>query len=294
MNTTINKWTDDEKTYVISKFKSGKSIEDIANSGKIKRSRYAIELKAYNSVYDLLQSGMTHDEVATEYNRSKKEIIEIEKKIFEMKQNDKSKIDTNTPYYNDGGYKYNESNISSSVIDFNDIHHFNRTMHVVLNFYENIDRLNTLKKNKIIDDEFYNDLIKKTNDFAIDKNKILSALSDKGDKATKSEKSEKSEKSDKNKLKPVKVKKSDTESETDEEKSFKKNEEKSFKKNEEKSFKKDEEKSFKKNEEKSFKKDEEKSFKKDEEKSFKKSFKNEQDDDGKYDEVPKKLKKRLL
>jgi len=258
MSYTANKWTDDEKSYVVSKFKSGKSIDEIANSGKITRSRYAIELKVYNTVYDMLQTGMTHEEVAEDFNRSKKEIIEIEKKIFDMKQNDmkqnneksKVKIEKNTPYFNDGGYSCSESNISNSVIDFNDIHHFNRTLHIVLNFYENIDRLNTLKKNKTIDDDFYNDLIKKVNEFVIDKEKIISTLNEKYDKSDnfdKPIKKSKDKSKENNNL-------SDTESVKDSVKESKK-----------------------------------------EFKSTKSTNSTKYDnDDGKYDEVPKKLKKRLF
>ncbi len=259
MSYTANKWTDDEKSYVISKFKSGKSIDDIATSGKITRSKYAIELKVYNTIYDMLQMGMTHDEVAEEFNRSKKEIINIEKKIFDMKQNDdKSKVkhEKNTPYYNDGGYKYTDSNISSLNIDFNDIHHFNRTMHIVLNFYENIDRLNTLKKNKIIDDDFYNDLIKKTKEFVIDKNKILSILSEKNI----------DNKVNKDIIDTQKSKKINNNNDDD-------------------------------NDNDNDTSDTESVSKKYTEKPIKKSFKsskNDDGDDGKYDELPKKLKKRLF
>jgi hypothetical protein len=283
MSYTANKWTDDEKSYVISKFKSGKSIDDIANSGKITRSKYAIELKVYNTIYDMLQMGMTPEEVAEDFNRSKKEIVEIEKKIFDMKQNDmkqnneksKVKIEKNTPYFDNGGYKYNSSNnfndlndlndlndinISSTVNDFNDIHHFNRTMHIVLNFYENIDRLNTLKKNKTIDDDFYNDLIKKTNNFVIDKEKILNSL---------------------NNIKEFKDNNNDIE-------------DKPKKKSKENSKNKDDNDNDNDNNNNNNDADSIKDSKKNKD-NFKSTKSSKYDnDDGKYDEVPKKLKKRLF
>ena len=283
MSYTANKWTDDEKSYVISKFKSGKSIDDIANSGKITRSKYAIELKVYNTIYDMLQMGMTSEEVAEDFNRSKKEIVEIEKKIFDMKQNDmkqnneksKVKIEKNTPYFDNGGYKYNSSNnfndlndlndlndinISSTVNDFNDIHHFNRTMHIVLNFYENIDRLNTLKKNKTIDDDFYNDLIKKTNNFVIDKEKILNSL---------------------NNIKEFKDNNNDIE-------------DKPKKKSKENSKNKDDNDNDNDNNNNNNDADSIKDSKKNKD-NFKSTKSSKYDnDDGKYDEVPKKLKKRLF
>ena len=49
-------------------------------------------------------------------------------------------------------------------------------MDTVLQFYENITRLNKLKKDNIIDESFYNDLIKKLNIFSFDKNKIICSL----------------------------------------------------------------------------------------------------------------------
>ena len=283
MSYTANKWTDDEKSYVISKFKSGKSIDDIANSGKITRSKYAIELKVYNTIYDMLQMGMTPEEVAEDFNRSKKEIVEIEKKIFDMKQNDmkqnneksKVKIEKNTPYFDNGGYKYNSSNnfndlndlndlndinISSTVNDFNDIHHFNRTMHIVLNFYENIDRLNTLKKNKTIDDDFYNDLIKKTNNFVIDKEKILNSLNN-----IKEFNNNNNDIEDKPKKKSKENSKNKDDNDNDNDNNNNNNDADSIK-------------DSKKNKD-----------------NFKSTKSSKYDnDDGKYDEVPKKLKKRLF
>jgi hypothetical protein len=50
----MNKWTDDEKSFVINKFKDGLSIEEIHKTGKISRSKYAIELKVYNHIYDFI------------------------------------------------------------------------------------------------------------------------------------------------------------------------------------------------------------------------------------------------
>ena len=294
MSYTANKWTDDEKSYVISKFKSGKSIDDIANSGKITRSKYAIELKVYNTIYDILQMGMTPEEVAEDFNRSKKEIVEIEKKIFDMKQNDmkqnneksKVKIEKNTPYFDNGGYKYNSSNssnssndlndinISSTLNDFNDIHHFNRTMHIVLNFYENIDRLNTLKKNKIIDDNFYNDLIKKTNLFVIDKEKILNSLNNNNIKEIKDKEIKNKEiKNNKNDIEDKPKKKSKENSKNDDDNNDNNDNNNDNNNNDTESIK-----DSKKNKD-----------------NFKSTKPSKYDnDDGKYDEVPKKLKKRLF
>ena len=187
-----NIWTDEEKDYVVSKYKKGHTFEDMANSGKIKRSAYAIELKLSNIIYDKMQNGYTYGELSDEFNKPEKDIIDMEKKIFEMK----NKSNNQTPYTNDGGYVVNQSN---SQFDFGDMHHINRTMHVVLNFYENIDRLNKLKQNKLIDEQFYNDLMKGINEFTFDKKKILDSLklSNKSDKSEKSEKTEKTEKTDK-------------------------------------------------------------------------------------------------
>jgi hypothetical protein len=49
-------------------------------------------------------------------------------------------------------------------------------MNTVLHFYENISRLNKLKQEKIIDDDFYNALIKQLNEFKFDKDKIISNI----------------------------------------------------------------------------------------------------------------------
>lgn len=193
-----NIWTDDEKDYVISKYKKGLTFEEMANSGKIKRSAYAIELKLSNIIYDKMQNGFSYAELSNEFNKPEKDIIDMEKKIFEMK----NKSNNQTPYTNDGGYVLNQTN---NIYDFSDIHHINRTMHVVLNFYENIDRLNKLKQNKLIDNDFYNDLMKGINEFTFDKKKILDSLN--SFKIT--IKTEKTEKSDKKILKQNKSEDSD-------------------------------------------------------------------------------------
>lgn len=163
----MNKWTDDEKKYVIKKYKEGYTPEEINKTGKINRSIYAIELKIYNTIYDQLQSGDTHEDIAKEYKKSEKEIKAIEKKIFEMK----NKSDNQTPYTNDGGYVFN-----ASQLDFSELHHVNRIMNNVLYFYENISRLNKLKEDKIIDEDFYNAIVKKLDKINIDKDKLLNSL----------------------------------------------------------------------------------------------------------------------
>jgi hypothetical protein len=43
----MNKWTDDEKNFIITEYKSGKSIDEIHQMGRIKRSKYEIECKLY-------------------------------------------------------------------------------------------------------------------------------------------------------------------------------------------------------------------------------------------------------
>jgi len=150
----MNKWTDNEKDFIIEEFKKGNSIEDIFNMGKINRSKFAIECKLYGHIYDLLQNGNTHDELAKTFNQSKKEIKAIESKVFEMR----NKSDIKTMYTNDDGYKYQETN---NILDLNDFYHVNRTMNTLLNYYENIERLNKLKLSNTIDEEFYNQLINK-------------------------------------------------------------------------------------------------------------------------------------
>ena len=166
----MNKWTDDEKDFVLSQFKLGKTVDEIFNMNKIKRSRYAIECKIYGHIYDLIQSGSTHKNIAKEFDRTKEEIKEIEQKAFEMR----NKSDNKTMYTQDGGYVYGEK--KSNIIDLNDFHHINRTMNTVLSYYENINRLNILKTNKIIDDQFYTDLMKKLNEFTFDKQKIIDSI----------------------------------------------------------------------------------------------------------------------
>ena len=169
----MNKWTDEEKKYVMKKYKDGMTPEQIHETGKINRSKYAIELKIYNTIYDQIQNGDTYEELATEYKKTKSDIKEIEKKIFEMK----NKSSQQTPYTNDGGYVLNTSSQSiPTLTELNEFHHVNRTMNTILHFYENISRLNKLKEEKIIDNDFYNALIKKLNKFEFDKDKIISNL----------------------------------------------------------------------------------------------------------------------
>jgi hypothetical protein len=205
----MNKWTDDEKSFVINKFKDGLSIEEIHKTGKISRSKYAIELKVYNHIYDLLQNGDNYEEVGQQFKRSKKEIKEIEKKIFEMK----NKSDNGTQYTNDGGYVLNQNN--TNILDLNDFYNINRTMNAVINYYENIGKLNKLKSEKIIDEPFYNDLISKLNQFSFDKKKIIDSLiiSEKPDKLDKTDDSDKIKKKEKNNKQEKKIeKKIDTDS----------------------------------------------------------------------------------
>jgi len=166
----MNKWTDEEKNFIINKFRSGKTIDEIYNMGKIKRSRYAIECKLYSNIYDMLQNGQTHKSIAKEFNKTKDEIKEIEKKAFDMK----NKSDVITSYTNDGGYKYKNSN--NDMINLNNFYHLNRTMNAVLSYYENIERLSKLKKHNIIEEDFYEKIMEKLNEFSFDKNKIIDSL----------------------------------------------------------------------------------------------------------------------
>ena len=186
-----NLWTDEEKDFVMSKYKKGYSFKEIEETGKIKRSAYAIELRIGNIIYDKIQAGQTYEDLAEEYKKTKDDIIELEKKIFQMKH----KLDNSTPYTNDGGYVLNSQNLDNFSVNLGDMHHVNRTMQTVLNFYENISRLNKLKQEKLIDNEFYNDIMKGLNDFTFDKQKIIDSIKFK--KTEKSEKSAKIEKSDK-------------------------------------------------------------------------------------------------
>jgi len=180
-----NKWTDEEKEFVLTEFKGGKTIEEICKSKKINRSEFAIKCKIYLTIYDQLQNGKEHSDVAIEFNKSKKEIKQIEKEAFEIK----NKTDTKTMYTNDGGYKYGE-NKTQNTIDLNEFHHINRTMNIVLSYYENIERLNKLKKNDLIDEDFYNKLMVKLNNFTFDKEKIIESLILKQENQIQSEKNE--------------------------------------------------------------------------------------------------------
>ncbi len=164
----MNKWTDEEKDFIIEEYKSGNSIEKIFKMGKIKRSKYAIECKLYGHIYDLLQNGKSHSSVAKEFNKTKDEIKEIEKKAFEMKNQSENK----TVYTGNGGYKPN-SNVN---FDLNEFHHINRSVNTVLCFYENIERLNKLSKSNIIDNDFYTKLLTELNNFTFDKEKFINSL----------------------------------------------------------------------------------------------------------------------
>jgi hypothetical protein len=171
----MSKWTEEEKDFVIDEFKKGNTVDEIFNMSKIKRSRYAIECKLYGHIYDLLQNGNSHEEVATQFNIKKKQVKEIEQKAFEMR----NKTDTKTMYTNDGGYVYNAEKSQSSqnsIVDLNEIYNVNRTMNAVINFYENMERLQKLKDNKTIDESFYKELINKLRDFNFDKDKIINSL----------------------------------------------------------------------------------------------------------------------
>lgn len=165
----MNKWTEDEKNFIIDKFKEGNTIEEIHQMGKISRSKFAIECKLYGHIYDMLQNGKSHSDVAGEFNISKKEVKNIEQKMFEMR----SKTDTKTMYTNDGGYQYGEN---KNILNLNDFHHMSRTLNTVISYYENIDRLNKLKENNTIEEDFYNNLIKKIKEFTFDKQQIINSL----------------------------------------------------------------------------------------------------------------------
>jgi hypothetical protein len=170
----MNKWTEDEKNFILEKYKSGKSIEEIHKTGKINRSKYAIECKLYGHIYDLLQNGKSHSSVSKEFDRTVDEIKEIEIKAFEMR----NKSDTKTMYTGDGGYKYGETKakIGGGNDELSSFHNINRTMNTILSYYENIDRLNRLKQSKTIDDDFYKQLMTQLNNFTFDKQKIINSL----------------------------------------------------------------------------------------------------------------------
>jgi len=171
----MNKWTDDEKNFIINEYKSDKTIDEIYQMGKIKRSRYAIECKLYGYIYDMLQNGKSYSSIAKEFNKTKDEIKEIEKIAFEIK----NQTDVKTVYTGDGGYKYGENKIikdSDIFLEIGKIHNINRTINAVLCYYENIERLNRLKESKTIDDDFYKKLILQINEFTFDKEKILKSF----------------------------------------------------------------------------------------------------------------------
>lgn len=169
---TASKWTDDEKKYVLKKFKEGMTPEQIQKTGKINRSALGIKLKIYNIIYDQLQNGDSYDDLANEYKKTPDDIKEIEKEAFKKKHEYSAQ---QTSYTNDGGYTMSASSTTSSL-DLSEFHNINRTMNTVLHFYENISRLNKLKQEKIIDDDFYNALIKQLNEFKFDKDKIISNI----------------------------------------------------------------------------------------------------------------------
>lgn len=166
----MNKWTDDEKNFVLDEYKSGKSIDEIFKMNKIKRSKYAIECKIYGHIYDLLQNGTSHSKVAKEFSKTKNDIEEIEKKAFEMK----NQSDVKTMYTGDGGYKYGEKTDAYSEIG--KIQNINRTMNTVLSFYENIERLNKLKQSNAIDNDFYKNIMVQLNKFTINKDAIIKSF----------------------------------------------------------------------------------------------------------------------
>jgi hypothetical protein len=188
----MSKWTEDEKNFIINKFKEGNTIEQIHQTGKINRSKFAIECKLYGHIYDMLQNGKSHSDVAEEFNISKKEVKNIEQKTFEMR----SKTDTKTMYTNDGGYQYGEN---KNILNLNEFHHINRTLNTVISYYENIDRLNKLKENKTIEEDFYNELIKKMKEFTFDKQQIINSLNLKqNDSILQENNKDKEDKEDKN------------------------------------------------------------------------------------------------
>ena len=197
----MNKWTEDEKNFIIDKFKEGNTIEEIHQMGKISRSKFAIECKLYGHIYDMLQNGKSHSDVALIFNISKKEVKNIEQKMFEMR----SKTDTKTMYTNDGGYQYGEN---KNILNLNEFHHMNRTLNTVITYYENIDRLNKLKENKTIEEDFYNELIKKMKEFTFDKQQIINSLNLKqNEDITQNENIKKEDNGDKEDEKPKKEEK---------------------------------------------------------------------------------------
>jgi hypothetical protein len=129
-------------------------------------------------INDELSSGKSHKEVAKLFNRSKDEIKEMEAKSFEIR----NKNVVNTQYTNDGGYEYKNNNSEKKnlniedLLDLSEFQHINRVVGTVVNFYENISRINKLKKDNIIDDDFYNQLLEKLENFKFDKDKILQSI----------------------------------------------------------------------------------------------------------------------
>lgn len=187
MSYQANKWTSDELDTVSEMFKNGKSYDEIHKSKKVSRSAYAIECKLVNMINDELSSGKSHKEVAKLFNRNKDEIKEMEAKSFEIR----NKSAVNTQYTNDGGYEYKKNKSPEELLDLSEFQHINRVVGTVVNFYENISRIHKLHKDNIIDEDFYNQLLQKLQDFKFDKDKILQSVDMTNYSNTKQEKQKK-------------------------------------------------------------------------------------------------------
>jgi hypothetical protein len=172
----MSKWTKEELDYVNEKFKKGLSAEEISSVGKkekkLERSPLSVEYKVYPELCGLLENGKSYEDVAKLFNRTAKDVKTIEKKYNEIKKdkfptsekssnNDSSK----TMYTNVGGYVLNNTNIQTDSFDLNELYDVNRKMDAMLNFYENYSRLNKLKSEKIITENFYTEVSNRLNEF---------------------------------------------------------------------------------------------------------------------------------
>jgi len=160
----MNKWTDEEHNFVIDNLKEGKTAEQIHKIGKLSRSCYAIECRINNFIYDQLSKGITYDKIEKLYKLTKEQVKSIEVAVFKQRNKDADK----TQYTDDDGYVY-----KTVQTDLSEIHNFNRNINTILHFYENIARINKLKKDNIIDSNLYDILNNQIEQFKLDKKDIF-------------------------------------------------------------------------------------------------------------------------
>ena len=166
-NYTAKKWTPEEVNKAVELFKKGKDYKYI--SEKIEgRSAFAIQCKLESYIYEKISNDTSYKSLGKELGKTEDEL----KKMFEsqMKRNsERNGGKTNSPISTTTTTTYQASpNTAYGLV--------NRIMTPYIEYYTNLEKLESLKTNKTISSSTYKEIKKILDNINIDDEKFLSQL----------------------------------------------------------------------------------------------------------------------